>query len=51
MWDAAKKDAAGNAVTGDVTVVDSHNVYVSTDRDTVGVVGVDDIVVVAAREL
>jgi mannose-1-phosphate guanylyltransferase/mannose-6-phosphate isomerase len=48
VWDAAKKDGVGNVVTGDATVVDSRNVYVSTDRDTVGVVGVDDIVVVAA---
>ena len=48
VWDAAKKDGAGNVATGDATIVDAKNVYVSTDRYTVGVVGVDDVVVVAA---
>ena len=48
VWDAAKKDAAGNVTAGDAVLVDANNVYVSSERDTVGVVGVDDIVVVAA---
>jgi mannose-1-phosphate guanylyltransferase/mannose-6-phosphate isomerase len=49
VWDAAGKDAAGNVVSGDAVIVDAKNAYVSTDRYTVGVVGVDDVVVVAAE--
>ena len=48
VWDAAGKDAAGNVAAGDAVIVDAKNVYVSTDRDTVGVVGIDNVVVVAA---
>ena len=47
VWDAAAKDADGNVRNGDAFIVDARNAYVSTDRYTVGVVGVDDVVVVA----
>src|SRR5204863_10167474 len=48
VWDAADKDESGNVTSGDVVLVDAKNAYVSSERDTIGVVGVDDIVVVAA---
>jgi mannose-1-phosphate guanylyltransferase/mannose-6-phosphate isomerase len=47
VWQASEKDSAGNAITGDAVVVDAKNVFVSTDRPTIGVVGLDDAVVVA----
>ncbi|MES1167012.1 MAG: cupin domain-containing protein, partial [Pseudomonadota bacterium] len=48
VWDAADKDESGNVTSGDVVLVDSKNAYVHTERDTIGLVGVDDVVVVAA---
>jgi mannose-1-phosphate guanylyltransferase/mannose-6-phosphate isomerase len=48
VWDAAAKDAAGNVVSGDAVLVDARNAYVSTDAQRIGVVGLDDVVVVAA---
>ncbi|MEJ0097665.1 MAG: mannose-1-phosphate guanylyltransferase/mannose-6-phosphate isomerase [Bauldia sp.] len=48
VWDAAAKDADGNVTSGDAFIIDAKNAYVSTDRYTVGVAGVDDVVVVAA---
>ncbi|MEX0698065.1 MAG: mannose-1-phosphate guanylyltransferase/mannose-6-phosphate isomerase [Dongiaceae bacterium] len=48
VWDAAAKDAAGNVVSGDAMLVDARNAYVSTDAQRIGIVGLDDIVVVAA---
>lgn len=48
VWEVAEKDAGGNAVSGDAVLVDTKGVYVSTDTQRIGVVGLDDIVVVAA---
>ena len=48
VWDEAAKDADGNVAAGNVTFLDARDNYVSSETDTVGVVGVDDIVVVAA---
>ena len=46
--DAAEKDADGNATAGDVIVVDTRGAYVSTEAQRIGVVGLDDVIVVAA---
>jgi mannose-1-phosphate guanylyltransferase/mannose-6-phosphate isomerase len=48
VWDAARKDAAGNVVVGDAILVDSNNAYVATETQRIGVVGLDDAIVVAA---
>jgi mannose-1-phosphate guanylyltransferase/mannose-6-phosphate isomerase len=48
VWEAGRKDADGNLASGNVTFVDAKDNYVSSETDTVGVVGVDDLVVVAA---
>ncbi len=48
VWDESKKDEDGNVAAGNVTFVDAKDNYVSSETDTVGVVGVDDLVVVAA---
>lgn len=47
VWDAAAKDDAGNVASGDVILVDAHNAYVATETQRVGIVGIDDAVVVA----
>lgn len=48
VWDAAARDVAGNVVSGDAVLVDTRNTYVATDTQRVGVIGLDDAVVVAA---
>jgi mannose-1-phosphate guanylyltransferase/mannose-6-phosphate isomerase len=50
VWDAASRDEAGNARSGDAVIVDSRGTYVATTRPRVGVVGVDNIVVVASDD-
>lgn len=47
VWDAAEKDAAGNVVVGDAVLVAARNAYVSTETQRIGVVGLDNVVVVA----
>lgn len=49
VWEAATRDADGNAVEGDAVLLDAHRNYVSTDRQLVGILGLDDIVVVASE--
>ncbi len=44
------KDAAGNSVDGDVVLVDTRGSYVTTARPTVGVVGLDDAIVVVSDD-
>jgi len=45
LWEVTEKDANGNACTGDVITVDTHNSYVYAES-LVAVVGLDDVVVV-----
>lgn len=51
VWDAADKDDARNVVTGDVTLVSASGNYVSSDRPTIGLVGVDNLIVVASDDV
>lgn len=46
LWDVTEKDAAGNAIKGDVLAVDTHNSFVHSSNKLVTVVGVEDLVVV-----
>ena len=46
VWDVSAKDAHGNASTGDALVRDSRNTLVHATSRLVGVVGLDNIVVV-----
>ena len=46
VWQVAEKDSAGNAWRGDALVSDSRNTLVHATSRLVGVVGVDDLVVV-----
>jgi mannose-1-phosphate guanylyltransferase/mannose-6-phosphate isomerase len=47
LWDASPRDEAGNALRGNVEVVEARNSLVHSDDILTTVVGVDDIVVVA----
>jgi mannose-1-phosphate guanylyltransferase/mannose-6-phosphate isomerase len=46
IWEASDRDVDGNAVSGDVILVDSLNTLVRTDGPTVGVIGLSDIAVI-----
>ena len=46
VWQALPKDAAGNATVGDAIVSDSRNTLVHATSRLVGVVGLDDVVVI-----
>ena len=50
VWEAGGKDKAGNVVEGAATLVSARGNYVSTDRPTIGIVGLDDLVVVASDD-
>src|SRR5665647_3660101 len=46
LWEIAPHDAAGNAVEGDVQLLDTNGCYVYTDRALVSTIGVDDLIIV-----
>ncbi len=50
LWDIAEKDEDGNVARGDVTLVGTRNTYAATDGVLVGVIGMEDTVVVATRD-
>jgi mannose-1-phosphate guanylyltransferase/mannose-6-phosphate isomerase len=50
VWENAAKDAAGNAVAGDAITVDSRGCYVRSARPRIGIVGLDDAIVVASDD-
>ncbi len=50
VWQVAQKDAAGNASVGDAIVTDSRNTLVHATSRLVGVVGLDDVVVVETAD-
>ena len=46
LWQIAPQDEAGNAVEGDVQLLDTSGCYVYTDRALVSTIGVEDLIVV-----
>jgi mannose-1-phosphate guanylyltransferase/mannose-1-phosphate guanylyltransferase/mannose-6-phosphate isomerase len=46
LWDVKEKDECGNAISGDVLTVDSHNSFIHAERKLVAVIGISDLVVV-----
>ena len=50
VWEAADKDDRQNATQGRVTLVSSSGNYVSSDGTAIGLIGVDDLVVVASDD-
>ena len=51
MWDISKKDDNGNATYGDVMLHESNNSYIKTDGKLVAAIGVDDLVIVATKDV
>lgn len=50
LWDISKKDKHGNSIRGDIIVEDSHNSYLFSQHRLIGVVGVEDIIVVETKD-
>jgi mannose-1-phosphate guanylyltransferase/mannose-6-phosphate isomerase len=50
LWDASPRDEAGNALRGNVEVVQSRNSLIHSDDILTTVVGLDDVVVVATPD-
>ena len=50
VWEAADKDDRQNAAQGRVTLVSASGNYVSSDGTAIGLIGVDDLVVVASDD-
>lgn len=50
LWEVSKKDAAGNALTGDTFLYDSHDCYINTDEKLVAAVGVENLVIVNTKD-
>jgi mannose-1-phosphate guanylyltransferase/mannose-1-phosphate guanylyltransferase/mannose-6-phosphate isomerase len=50
LWDVSEKDAAGNALTGDVMTFDVKNSYIRSEGRLVTALGVSDMIVVATDD-
>ncbi len=51
VWEAGEKDEGQNVVSGEVTLVSASGNYVSSDRPTIGLVGVENLIVVASDDV
>ena len=51
LWEISKKDSDGNAIHGDVMLQSSHNSYVRTDGPLVAAIGVDELIIVATKDV
>ena len=50
VWDLSPKDEAGNAVSGRGYALNAHNNLISAEDQVVGVIGLDDVAVIATRD-
>lgn len=50
LYDAAAKDAGGNAVAGEVVAIDARNCLVRSEGPAVVAIGVEDLVIVATAD-
>jgi mannose-1-phosphate guanylyltransferase/mannose-1-phosphate guanylyltransferase/mannose-6-phosphate isomerase len=50
LWEMARRDDAGNAVSGSVLTADTNNSYVRSEGPLVATIGVSDLVVVATPD-
>lgn len=50
LWDFAEKDELGNAVSGDVMLLDTKNSLVRADEKLVALVGIEDLVVISTKD-
>lgn len=46
LWDVTQKDALGNAIKGDVMIVDSHNSLIYSESKLVAAIGVQDLIII-----
>ncbi|MBI1244008.1 MAG: mannose-1-phosphate guanylyltransferase/mannose-6-phosphate isomerase [Alphaproteobacteria bacterium] len=51
LWDIGERDAAGNVVIGDVVACDTTNSYLRSEDRLVSTVGVDNLVIVATKDV
>ena len=51
LWDVSQKDSDGNAIHGDVMLHGSSNSYIRADDKLVAAIGVDDLVIVATKDV
>ena len=50
LWDVSDKDDSGNAMAGDVMLLDTTNSFVWADEKLIAMVGLDDVVVVSTKD-
>ncbi len=50
LWAMSDKDAEGNAIRGEVSLVETRNSYVASDDLHTAVIGLEDIAVVATKD-
>ena len=50
LWELGEKDAAGNALIGNVVAEDARNCYLRSETGLVAAVGIEDLVVVATAD-
>ena len=50
LWEVSSKDAAANAIHGDVSVIDSHNSFLYAESRFLAAIGVDDLIVVETAD-
>jgi mannose-1-phosphate guanylyltransferase / mannose-6-phosphate isomerase len=50
LWDMSPKDAAGNAVRGQVSLADTRNSYVASEDIHTAVIGLDDVAVITTKD-
>jgi mannose-1-phosphate guanylyltransferase/mannose-1-phosphate guanylyltransferase/mannose-6-phosphate isomerase len=50
LWDVTDKDVCGNAISGDVLTVDTHNSFIHAQSKLVAVIGADDLVVIETAD-
>ena len=50
LWDVSDKDDSGNALLGDVMLLDTKNSFVRADEKLVALVGLEDVVVVSTKD-
>ena len=51
LWDLGPRDAEGNVLVGDVVAHDTRNSYLRSEHKLIAAVGVEDLVVVATRDV
>jgi len=50
LWEISGKDAAGNAILGNVVAEDTRNCYLRSETGLVAAIGIEDLVVVATAD-